>query len=188
MSQHDILQLLQQNGRTAAYWHAAASIDLVPSQAKDSALPLHLAEGDRVELAELVAYLTGGTNIERMIISDRYYQTNLQHDLLHELTCNARCSNGVLCTLKDQYNQLLPSGWHFEYFERKHPENHDRYWLFITATGIHAWKLTTGLDFARPSDGNWHVKGYPSFTPIAESDLPKYLQALLASKTEEATV
>ncbi|SFG68098.1 hypothetical protein [Neptunomonas qingdaonensis] len=188
LTQHSILQLLQKNGKTRAFWHAAASIDLVPDQAKGSALPLHLSEGDCFSFTDVVSHLTGGESIERLIISDRYYQTNLQKRLLFRLFSSTRCDSGVLFTSKNQNNQSLPENWQFEFFEHKRPENHDRYWIFQTARNIHAWKLSTGLDFAEENANDWQVKGHPSFTPIVKSNLPEYLKVFIETFSEEAAL
>jgi len=185
LGHYEVLQLLQERGRGKAFWNATSTVDLVPAQPVDIGLPLTLIDGDNTTPIELLHALTGGLPLERIVISDRYYRTGPQQALLHALDhCSAAYSH-LLLTCKDGQNKALPEGWEVEYFERKLPENHDRYWLLFTVSGLKSWKVSSSLDFMRKQGGQWCVSGNPSFTPMGSNDLPKFLQSLLSR--EEAS-
>lgn len=181
LNQYDTLKLLQEDGKNLSYWHAAASIDLVPGLSKFPILPLHFSSGEDFNFQEVITYLSGHSRIDKIIISDRYYQTDFQQEFLHELAGSTQCKQSIIFTMKNKKNKLLPQDWGFEYFN-KSPENHDRYWLFISKKELYAWKVSTSLDFARRVRNKWQVKGYPSFIPVEKTELPNYLVDMLGGE------
>lgn len=179
MGQHEILQLLEEQGRTKAYWNATATMDLVPAQPQSVGLPLTLQDGDTLTPENLLNALTGNKQITQMLIADRYYRTSSQRKLLHALSDETASSGNLLLTAKSPDNQDLPDGWECEHLSRLAPENHDRYWVLFTNSGPMVWKVSTSMDFLKPSSAttSWQVHGYPTFTPMNTTDLPKFIQS-----------
>ena len=169
----EILDLLSENGREKAFWNAAATIDLIPSQSSQQGIPLTLQDGDSITPQRLLKHLTNGRNIARMFISDRYYRTNDQEQLLNAI---AKSCPGTLLTAKGKETRLRPHDWNLDFFEKNKPENHDRYWILETSQNEQIWKVSTSLDFLRQlSKDEWTVVGYPTFTPMARNELPEFL-------------
>ncbi|WP_269518628.1 hypothetical protein [Alteromonas sp. BMJM2] len=173
IGQKEILDLLAESGRGRAYWNAAATIDLIPSQTSQQGIPLTLQSGDSVTPQRLLQHLTNDRVITRMFISDRYYRTDKQEQLLNAI---ANTCPGKLLTARSSETRIQPHGWSLDFFEKSKPENHDRYWIIETSQNEQIWKVSTSLDFLRqqPND-EWEVAGYPTFTPMSRSDLPEFL-------------
>lgn len=173
IGQKEILDLLAENGRERAYWNAAATIDLIPSQTSQEGIPLTLQSGDSVTPQRLLQYLTNDRSITSIFISDRYYRTDEQEQLLNAI---ANTCPGTLLTARSSETRIQPHGWDLDFFEKNKPENHDRYWIIETSQNERIWKVSTSLDFLRQQQNDeWEVVGYPTFTPMSRSDLPEFL-------------
>ena len=64
-----MLAILGAEGKTTAYWQAAAGFDLMPHIAADYGVALTLDDNAEFELAKLINHLTNGRTIENIIIS-----------------------------------------------------------------------------------------------------------------------
>jgi len=179
-----MLAILGAEGKTTAYWQAAAGFDLMPHIAADYGVALTLDDNAEFELAKLINHLTNGRTIENIIISDRYFTIDHQQALLTSIAKKTGVSDGVFVTLEKMYKKKLPESWQPKFID-KSPDNHDRYWLFYTSGGLKCWKVSASLDFARENHGQWIVHGTPTFTPLDKRELPQYLHDIVEAFDRE---
>ena len=169
----NLLESITHKKNTALYWHVAAMTDLTPAKNKKSKHPISLMNKEGLILHNLIQTLTERVSIQHMIYADRYVHTPKQIRNLNTLSLCLNDAKGTLFTLDTPKGNeaTLPARWTRE-IQQKHPDNHGRYWIFISHSEIHAWECTCGLDFIQ---GN-SVEGFPTFTPKEVHELPEFLQ------------
>lgn len=177
-SGQELLNCFKREGQPESYWHAAAMMDLSPSNSKKHRLPITLMNSDVLDIKELVEQLTSGDSIHYMIYSDRYVHTNRQSRNLKSIASCVNIAEGLLMTLdppRGKNEAELPENWERQILSKQN-DNHGRYWVFIGNSHSWCWECSSGLDFIRDNNSKFTVEGTPGFTSKEEGELPKYLQ------------
>lgn len=186
--QQSLLDELSREKDSSAYWHIAAMTDLTPAKSKRIHLPVTLVDGETLDLQEHISTLTNQEVVTNMILSDRYVFTRRHSENLEYLADCLPYAEGLLMTMqqeKGQEAELPHEDWKKQFFQ-KEPNNHGRYWIFITNEDIYCWECSSGIDFMHCTPHGDFVRGTPTFTPKKVDELPQYLQKELQNyRTKE---
>lgn len=181
----NVLNALTREKHPQAYWHVAAMADLTPSKSKKLKYPLSLVNGDALNIQNLIKLLTEGEHVKQIIYADRYVHTAKQSRNLEAVAACVRHAKGRLFTLDSQNRNeaRLPAHWTRKILQ-KQPDNHGRYWIFISHSHTICWECTSGLDFiGELIIGEHIIDGTPTFTPKEKHELPRFLQDAIKEMT-----
>ncbi len=178
-----LLNRFQREGQPYPYWHIAAMEDLSPARCEALCMPLTLISGEPVRVSALLQQLAVRQVITGFIYSDRFVKSRRQARVLRALAGATAGVPGQLLTLTEAAE--MPDNWDRTLFDKCH-DNHDRYWVLFTRDRRYCWKCTVSLDFLKEDDReDFVVDGYPTFTPLEESDLPPYLNDAIQKFNEK---
>ncbi|UYM15901.1 hypothetical protein [Endozoicomonas euniceicola] len=173
-----LLQVLNRQQNPQGFWHASAGHYLIPSASHVQQPRCRWAEGDKLSVETLVRHLVSGVVVTGLIYSDRYYQSRKNERNLSAIAQSCSCDGGVIFSVNKKAK--LPSQkWALRTMEKR-PENHDRYWIFLTTGEPVIWTCTSSLDFIDFGEEEPEVRGTPTFTRLRNDELPSYLTEMLS--------
>lgn len=177
-----LLQAIDKNMASEAYWHVAALQDLVPPGVKTKNLEFTLKMEDQEPILTIARNIGICQDFTELRFIDRYVNEQVHIKMIEEICLQLGIKNVTIVSINEPIG--LPADWHHVKMKKKSGENHDRYWCLKNCDHLDVWKVTMSLELLTYDNGLFKVKGPATFVPLEYEDVTPEIRNYIETNVE----